>query len=183
MANFFKTISQIVPGIFIPILIFYIFWTYIRLKIDQKKVNILLWFLDIPISYIVLLRENCDFYLKNFISVKELMKKGINQNETEYSDEEQKSDKYFESGDLVEEEEKARKSLIHKERKKGICSNLKIGYLKTFWVIIIANLFAIVGFSVGLYFQQTLNFMTFPYLKMGEQITNLHHVIFSSSVI
>jgi hypothetical protein len=48
-----------------------------RLKIDKKKSTILLWFLDIPISYVAFLGENCDNYLKNFISIKEVMEKGI----------------------------------------------------------------------------------------------------------
>lgn len=54
-----------------------IMWIYIRIKIDIKKSNILLWFLDIPISYVAFLQENCDNYLKNFVSIKEVMDKGV----------------------------------------------------------------------------------------------------------
>jgi hypothetical protein len=49
---------------------YFVIWTVIRLKIDKKKSNILLWFLDIPISYVAFLGENCDNYLKKFTSIK-----------------------------------------------------------------------------------------------------------------
>lgn len=52
-------------------------WVYTRLKIDKKKADILLWFLDIPIPYVAYLGENCDHYLKTFVSIKEVMDKGI----------------------------------------------------------------------------------------------------------
>lgn len=52
-------------------------WVYTRLKIDKKKADILLWFLDIPIPYVAYLGENCDHYLKTFVSIKEVMNKGI----------------------------------------------------------------------------------------------------------
>lgn len=45
-------------------------WLTICLKIDKKKSDILLWFLDIPISYVTYLGENCDNYLKTFMSIK-----------------------------------------------------------------------------------------------------------------
>lgn len=56
---------------------FLFIWIHNRVQIDKKKTDILLWFLDIPISYASYLGENCDNYLKNFISVKEVMNKGI----------------------------------------------------------------------------------------------------------
>lgn len=56
---------------------FFISWVYIRLKIDSKKTNILLWFLDIPVHYASYLSDNCDGYLKNFTSIKEVMSKGV----------------------------------------------------------------------------------------------------------
>lgn len=58
-------------------LIFLCTWVYTRLKIDKKKADILLWFLDIPIPYVSYLGENCDNYLKAFVSIKEVMNKGI----------------------------------------------------------------------------------------------------------
>ena len=55
-----------------------IIWVYIRLLIDKKKLNILLWFLDIPIPYVTYLSDHCDKYLKAFMDNKELSEKGIN---------------------------------------------------------------------------------------------------------
>lgn len=52
-------------------------WIYTRVEIDKKKSDILLWFLDIPIPYASYLGDHCDNYLKNFVSVKEVMNKGI----------------------------------------------------------------------------------------------------------
>ena len=48
-------------------LIIYLVWICIRLEVDRKKFNILLWFLDIPIPYVSFLSEHCDRYLKNFL--------------------------------------------------------------------------------------------------------------------
>ena len=59
-------------------LIIYLVWICIRLEVDRKKFNILLWFLDIPIPYVTFLSEHCDRYLKNFVENKELIEKGIN---------------------------------------------------------------------------------------------------------
>lgn len=49
---------------------FFIFWAYSKIKIDKKKTNILLWFLDIPVHYASYLTDNCDNYLKSFICIK-----------------------------------------------------------------------------------------------------------------
>lgn len=50
--------------------IFLVIWISSRLKINKKKTDILLWFLDIPIPYVAYLCENCDNYLKKFVSIK-----------------------------------------------------------------------------------------------------------------
>ena len=57
--------------------IFLFIWIFISLKIEKKKIGILLWFLDIPISYVSYLGDHCDSYLRSFVSIKEVMKKGI----------------------------------------------------------------------------------------------------------
>lgn len=67
--------SFIVSGAFLLV------WISIRLSIDKKKIGILLWFLDIPISYVSYLGDHCDSYLKNFISIKEVMNKGLSTDE------------------------------------------------------------------------------------------------------
>jgi hypothetical protein len=64
-------------------LVVLIVWVLIRLLIDRKKFNIMLWFLDIPIPYVTFLSEHCDRYLKNFLGSKELMEKGINFDNTD----------------------------------------------------------------------------------------------------
>lgn len=52
-------------------------WIYISLKIDKKRYDIIIWFLDIPVPYVTYLGNCSDRYLKNFIGVKELMEKGL----------------------------------------------------------------------------------------------------------
>ena len=58
-----------------------IYWIYVSLKIDKKRYDIMIWFLDIPIPYVTHLGSHCDQYLKQFVSVKELGQKGISLDE------------------------------------------------------------------------------------------------------
>lgn len=62
---------------FVLSLTLFISWVYSRVTIDKKKNDILIWFLDIPIDYISYLSENCDRYLKKFLTIKEISTKGI----------------------------------------------------------------------------------------------------------
>jgi hypothetical protein len=64
------------------------FWIYISLKIDKKRYDIMIWFLDIPVPYVTHLGNHCDKYLKQFVPVKELIQKGIPMDEEEDSYEE-----------------------------------------------------------------------------------------------
>ena len=59
------------------------FWIFISLKIDKKRYDIMIWFLDIPIPYVAHLGNHCDLYLKQYVSVKELGQKGIPEEEEE----------------------------------------------------------------------------------------------------
>jgi hypothetical protein len=60
-----------------------LFWIYISLTIDKKRYDIMIWFLDIPIPYVSHLGTQCDLYLKQFLSIKELSQKGIPLDEDE----------------------------------------------------------------------------------------------------
>ncbi len=40
------------------------FWIYIGLKIDKKRYDIMIWFLDIPVPYVSHLSNHCDKFLK-----------------------------------------------------------------------------------------------------------------------
>lgn len=46
------------------------YWIFISLKIDKKRYDIMIWFLDIPIPYVAHLGNHCDKYLKEFVSLK-----------------------------------------------------------------------------------------------------------------
>lgn len=59
------------------------YWVYIGLKIDKKRYDIMIWFLDIPIPYVSHLGTHCDKYLKEFMPSKELAQKEINFDETD----------------------------------------------------------------------------------------------------
>ena len=57
------------------------YWVFISLKIDKKRYDIMIWFLDIPIPYVANLGSHCDLYLKQFVPINELAKKGISKDE------------------------------------------------------------------------------------------------------
>lgn len=46
-------------------------WIYVKLKIEKKRFDILIWFLDIPIPYVTFLCYRCDKFLKSFTGMKE----------------------------------------------------------------------------------------------------------------
>ena len=43
------------------------------MMIDRKCSDIILWFLDIPITYVTYLQANCNTFLKTYTPVKELI--------------------------------------------------------------------------------------------------------------
>ncbi len=51
-------------------LVIVILWTYYIMAIDRKCSDIILWFLDIPLTYITYLQANCNSYIKNHTPVK-----------------------------------------------------------------------------------------------------------------
>jgi hypothetical protein len=52
-------------------------WIYSTLKMNQKRFDIMIWFLDIPAEYVIYLGINCTKFLKGYIPIKELEEKGI----------------------------------------------------------------------------------------------------------
>ena len=57
------------------------YWIYISLKIDKKRYDIMIWFLDIPIPYVAHLGNHCDTFIKQYVSVKELGQRGISEDD------------------------------------------------------------------------------------------------------
>lgn len=47
-------------------------WIYNTLKMNQKRFDIMIWFLDIPTDYVAYLGNNCTKFLKGYITIKEL---------------------------------------------------------------------------------------------------------------
>jgi len=45
-------------------------WIYNVLKMNQKRFDIMIWFLDIPTDYVVYLENNCNKFLKSYITIK-----------------------------------------------------------------------------------------------------------------
>ena len=65
------SLSFIMGGVALALTIsMMLYWIYISLKIDKKRYDIMIWFLDIPIPYVTHLGSHCDKYLKQFIGVK-----------------------------------------------------------------------------------------------------------------
>lgn len=65
-------------------LIMVLIWIFNIMKIDQKRFDIMIWFLDIPIDYVVYLENNCNRFIKNYIPIKELEERGINMDDKEH---------------------------------------------------------------------------------------------------
>lgn len=76
--NINTSLSFVMGGVVLALAIcMMMYWIYISLKIDKKRYDIMIWFLDIPIPYVTHLGNHCDKYLKQFVGVKELAQKGI----------------------------------------------------------------------------------------------------------
>lgn len=50
--------------VFLIAILMMAYWIFISLKIDKKRYDIMIWFLDIPIPYVAHLGNHCDKYLK-----------------------------------------------------------------------------------------------------------------------
>ena len=85
------------------------------LKIEKKRFDILIWFLDIPIPYVTHLTQKCDKFIKSFGGMKNV----IPEDRAEELFEEY-VDKKNQGMNEIEEEQKARKSLISKHKKKKL---------------------------------------------------------------
>lgn len=48
-------------------------WIGVILKIEKKRFDILIWFLDIPIPYVTFLTLKCDKFLKSYTTMKDIM--------------------------------------------------------------------------------------------------------------
>ena len=59
------------------------YWIFISLKVDKKRYDIMIWFLDIPIPYVTHLGNHCQIYLKQYMTVRELTQKGVPLDEDE----------------------------------------------------------------------------------------------------
>ena len=53
------------------------YWVFVSLKVDKKRYDIMVWFLDIPIPYVTHLGNHCELYLKQYLTVRELTLKGV----------------------------------------------------------------------------------------------------------
>lgn len=73
--------------IFVNALVMLVVWIYNIMRIDQKKFDIMIWFLDIPVNYVNYLQAKSNRFLKDYITVKELEQKGLNMdNKSHYCD-------------------------------------------------------------------------------------------------
>lgn len=113
-------------------------WIYIKLRIEKKRFDILIWFLDIPIPYVTFLCSRCDKYLKSFTGMKESISKG-NQEEENYFEE--YVDKKDQLEEEIEEQQKARRTLVARHKKKTLLSKLDCTYFKYFGVLLYAFIF------------------------------------------
>lgn len=119
------------------------YWIYIGVLIDKKRYDIMIWFLDIPVPYVTHLGKHCDKYLKEFATIKELTQRGISLEEEEDSYEEYSNKKNANDDEEIEEQIKARKSLISKNKKETLLSKVNLSSLKVVWLLIYAGCFSI----------------------------------------
>lgn len=112
-------------------------WIGVILKIEKKRFDILIWFLDIPIPYVTFLTLKCDKFLKSFTAMKDIM----NEDKTDELFEEY-VDKRDQGENEIEEQQKARKSLIARHKKKKLLSRLDFSFLKYFLLIVVCCAFS-----------------------------------------
>jgi len=133
-------------------------WIYNVMKIDKKCFDIILWFLDIPIAYVTYLQINCNTFLKSYLQVKELIERGINFHDKNLYLDDYKPTQSKEEDDQFKEENKSRKIMIARYKKKTILSRCTFVYVQMLWLLFYAALMSIL-FLVAL--QQDDNFFSF----------------------
>ncbi len=80
-------IYGIMVVIFVNVGVMLVVWIYNSMRIDQKKFDIMIWFLDIPVSYVGYLQGKCSRFAKDYVTIKELEDKGLNMdNKSHYCD-------------------------------------------------------------------------------------------------
>jgi hypothetical protein len=119
------------------------YWIYIGLLIDKKRYDIMIWFLDIPVPYVAHLGNHCDKYLKEFATIKELAQRGISLEEEEDCYEEYSNKKNANDEEEIEEQIKARKSLISKNKKETLISKINLSSLKVVWLLLYSSCFSV----------------------------------------
>lgn len=135
------------------------YWIYIGVLIDKKRYDIMIWFLDIPVPYVTHLGNHCDKYLKEFATIKELTQRGISMEEEEDSYEEYSNKKNVNDDEEIEEQIKARKSLISKNKKETLLSKVNISSLKVIWLLIYAGCFSVLLLVLAAGFNSDYTFL------------------------
>ena len=121
-------------------------WIYNVMHIDKKTFDIILWFLDIPVPYVVYLQNNCSTFLKSYVEGKELIDKGIN-----FHDKNLYLDDYAiteNEDDEINEENKSRKIMIARYKKKTFLSRCGLDYIQMFWLLFYAALLSVAYLAV-----------------------------------
>lgn len=104
--------------------------------IDKKCSDIILWFLDIPILYVTYLQNNCITYLKSHTPVDELLEKGINFHDKNLFLEEFNTGSDKEEDNEFNEENKSRKIMIARYKKKTLISRCNFMYVQMVWLLL-----------------------------------------------
>lgn len=137
------------------------------MKVDRKCSDIILWFLDIPIPYVTHLQVNCNTFIKSYLPVKELLEKGIN-----FHDKNLYLEQYRSAGeeDEFNEENKSRKIMIARYKKKTLLSMCNFYYLSMLWLVVYSALLA-VAYLTALSTEVTFfNFMNQQWQKTARQL-------------
>ena len=119
------------------------YWIYVSLLIDKKRYDIMIWFLDIPVNYVAYLGSHCDKFLKEFATTQELAQRGISTEEDEDTLEEYSTKKHENDDEEIEEQIKARKSLISKNKKETLLSRVDFASFKVVWLLAYSLAFSI----------------------------------------
>lgn len=147
-----------------------LYWVYIGLLIDKKRYDIMIWFLDIPIPYVAHLGAHCDKYLKEYVTVKELNRRGIAVDEDSGDFDSYNSKKHTTDEDEIEEQIKARKSLISKNKKQTLISRVSLSSLTVLWVLVYAMFFSTLLLVLTSQFYSNYTFLRSQWLQTERAI-------------
>jgi hypothetical protein len=103
--------------------LFGLYWTGLVLYINRMRVEMISWFLDIPIPRVSLLSRDVIKFMKDFETVKAMTERGLREDEIVLANAARRQPQ------REEDRSNSRKALIKSYRQQNICSNFRFSFL------------------------------------------------------